>query len=45
MVNCPGYDEQQSLREGGGAGTPNTHSHTLYESFLAAAYEAAEPAN
>ena len=28
MVNCPGYDEQQSLGEGGGVGTPPTHTHT-----------------
>lgn len=38
MVNCPGYDEQQSLREGGGVEAqthacthtqiPHTHMHT-----------------
>lgn len=39
MVNCPGYDEQQSLGEGGGVGTPrHTHTHIVTcELFLAAA--------
>ena len=50
MVNCPGYDEQQSLGEGGGVGTPPTHTHThththVCDLFLADAYEAMEPAS
>lgn len=28
MVNCPGYDEQQSLGEGGGVRTPDTHTQS-----------------
>ena len=49
MVNCPGYDEQQSLGEGGGVGTPqhtHTHTHThVCDPFLVDAYEAMEPAS
>ena len=52
MVNCPGYDEQQSLGEGGGVGTPNiyTHTHThihthVCDLFLTDAYETTKPAS
>ena len=35
MVNCPGYDEQQSLGEGGGVGTPqHTHTHTHTHTYV-----------
>lgn len=44
MVNCPGYDEQQSLGEGGGVGTPDTHTVTC-ELFLADIYGSSKPAS